>query len=64
MLRKELRYSDGTGGLKMKAEDKLKVIDKIIGVWVEWYSDDKDVEHGMMAAISAVLAIEEDNDGT
>lgn len=47
----------------MKAEDKLKVIDKIIGVWVEWYSDDKDVEHGMMVAISAVLAIEEDNYG-
>lgn len=46
----------------MKAEDKIRVIDKIIGFWLEWYSDDKDVEHGMMAAISAVLAIEEDDD--
>lgn len=44
----------------MKAEDKLKVIGKIVDIWVEWYSDDRDVEHGMLAAISAVLAIEED----
>lgn len=46
----------------MNAEDKLRVIDKIIGCWLEWYSDDKDVEHGMMAAISAVLSIEEEDD--
>ncbi len=46
----------------MKAEDKIRVIDKISGIWLEGYYDDKDVEHGMMAAISAVLAIEEDDD--
>lgn len=46
----------------MKSEDKLKVIDKIVSVWSEWYSDDKDVEHGMMASISAVLSIEEEDD--
>ena len=47
----------------MKAEDKLEAIDKIICAWFDNYADDKDIEHGILAAIFAVMTIEEDNDG-
>lgn len=45
----------------MKKADKLKVIDKILTDWAEWYSDKSDiVDHGILTALFSVCSIEDD----